>query len=77
MSPGVLIPRNAGIKLRGVEEEPPVVDAPAPDKSKIVVASQYLFQHDLEAAGMMDERDVQGRLQGIQVIETGRRGLRM
>lgn len=77
MSPGILIPRNAGIKLRGVEPEPPLVDAPAPDKSKIVVASQYLFQHDLEAAGMMDERDVQGRLQGIQVIEAGRRALRM
>lgn len=77
MSPGILIPRNAGIRLRGVEQEPPLVDAPAPDKSKIVVASQYLFQHDLEAAGMMDERDVQGRLQGIQVIEAGRRGLRM
>jgi hypothetical protein len=77
MSPGILIPRNAGIKLRGVEQEPPLVNAPAPDRSKIVVASQYLFQHDLEAAGMMDERDVQGRLQGIQVIEAGRRGLRM
>jgi hypothetical protein len=77
MSPGILIPRNAGIKLRGVELEPPLVNAPAPDRSKIVVASQYLFQHDLEAAGMMDERDVQGRLQGIQVIEAGRRGLRM
>ena len=77
MSPGILIPRNAGIKLRGVSPEPPLVDAPAPDKSKIVVASQYLFQHDLERAGMMDERDVQGRLQGIAVIEAGRRGLRM
>jgi hypothetical protein len=77
MSPGILIPRNAGIKLRSVEEEPPLVHVPAPDKSKIVVASQFLFQHDLEAAGMMDERNVQGRLQGIQVIEVGRRGLRM
>ncbi len=77
MSPGILIPRNAGIKIRGVQEEPPLLYTPAPDKSKIVVASQFLFQHDLEAAGMMDERNVQGRLQGIHVIEVGRRGLRM
>jgi hypothetical protein len=59
------------------DEEIPLVDAPAPDKSKIVVASQYLFQHHLEGAGMMEERDVAGRLVGIQLIEGVRRALRM
>jgi CTD kinase subunit beta len=73
----ILIPRSAGIKIRGVLPEPPLIDAPAPDKSKIVVSSQYLFQHSLEAAGLMDERDVQGRLQGIAIIEATRRNLRM
>jgi hypothetical protein len=61
----------------GEDEEIPLVDAAAPDKSKIVVASQYLFQHHLEGAGMMEERDVAGRLLGIQVIEGVRRALRM
>lgn len=78
MSPGVLIKMPAGKgKGKAVPEEPPLVDAPAADKSKIVVASQYLFQHDLERAGMLDERDITGRLQGIGVIEGARRGLRM
>lgn len=73
----ILIPRSAGIKIRGIFPEPPLVDAPAPDKSKIVVSAQYLFQHSLESAGLMDERDVQGRLQGIAIIEATRRNLRM
>ena len=77
MSPGLLIPRIPGIKVRGQEEEPPLVDAPAPDKSKIVVASQFIFQHDLEKAGMMRESDMPERLQGIQIIDQARRGLRM
>jgi hypothetical protein len=61
----------------GDVEEIPLVDAPAPDKSKIVVASQYLFQHQIEGAGMMEERDVAGRLIGIQLIEGTRKSLRM
>ncbi|QDS72303.1 hypothetical protein FKW77_007401 [Venturia effusa] len=59
------------------DDEVPLVDAPAPDKSKIVVASQYLFQHQIEAAGMTEERDVAGRLIGIQLIEGVRKALRM
>jgi hypothetical protein len=67
--------RSNGIK--DDDEEIPLVDTPSPDKSKIVVASQYLFQHQIEGAGMMEERDVAGRLIGIQLIEGVRRALRM
>lgn len=63
--------------LRDEEGEVPLVDAAAADKSKIVVASQYLFQHQIEAAGMTEERDVAGRLIGIQLIEGVRKALRM
>jgi hypothetical protein len=56
---------------------PPLVDAAAPDRSKIVVARQFLFQHELEAAGLGVERDVSGRLMGISLIEGVRRVLRM
>jgi hypothetical protein len=59
------------------DEEIPLIHAPAPDKSKIVVASQYLFQHDVEKAGMMEERDVASRLTGVALIEGVRRSLRM
>lgn len=64
-------------RVKDEEDEIPLVDAPAPDKSKIVVASQYLFQHQIEAAGMTEERDVAGRLIGIQLIEGVRKALRM
>lgn len=74
-------PRTNGARrsncVKDEEEEVPLVDAPAPDKSKIVVASQYLFQHQIEGAGMMEERDVAGRLIGIQLIEGVRKALRM
>ncbi|KAE9964074.1 hypothetical protein BLS_008665 [Venturia inaequalis] len=67
--------RSNGVKDE--EGEVPLVDAAAADKSKIVVASQYLFQHQIEAAGMTEERDVAGRLIGIQLIEGVRKALRM
>lgn len=67
--------RSNGVKDE--EDEIPLVDAPASDKSKIVVASQYLFQHQIEGAGMTEERDVAGRLIGIQLIEGVRKALRM
>jgi hypothetical protein len=56
---------------------PPLVDVAAPDRSKIVVARQFLFQHELEAAGLGNEKDVSGRLMGISLIEGVRRVLRM
>jgi len=71
---------NGARRSKGGEEEEneiPLVDAPAPDKSKIVVASQYLFQHHLEGAGMGEERNVAGRLAGIALIEGVRKALRM
>jgi hypothetical protein len=67
-------------KEKEVDDEavlPPLVDAAAPDRSKIVVARQFLFQHELESAGLGDERDVNGRLMGISLIEGVRRVLRM
>ncbi|KAF2430218.1 hypothetical protein EJ08DRAFT_589333, partial [Tothia fuscella] len=59
------------------EEIPPLVDAAAPDRSKIVVARQFIFQHECEAVGLNVERDVVGRLTGIGIIEGVRRALRM
>lgn len=79
-SNGIASRTNGARRSNGVkdeEDEIPLVDAAAPDKSKIVVASQYLFQHQIEAAGMTEERDVALRLVGIQLIEGVRKSLRM